>query len=70
MLFKEKEDSKLWFELNIKPLIKLHCVKESQGVTQLVTSSLKKSMKLDVKVIDGILSEHVPSSKLVICCLK
>ena len=58
MLFKEKEDSKL--------LINLYCVKETQGGHSVV----KEAMKLDINVIGGILSGHVSSSELVICCLK
>jgi len=69
-LHKNSSDSNLWFETSVKPLIELYNTKETQGVTQLVTSLLKKAVKLDQKVIDLILADGKSSNKLALCCLK
>ena len=69
-LFKTKSALGIWFENCVRPLIELYSSKETQGVTQLVTSLLKKCVKLDKKVIDLILADGNSSNKLALCCLK
>merc|ERR1719470_395731 len=69
-LHKNSSDSNLWYETSVKPLIELYNTKETQGVTQLVTSLLKKAVKLDQKVSDLILADGKSSNKLALCCLK